>query len=546
MTNNDIVQKLWNLCDVLRDDGINYSDYVSELVLLLFIKMVHENTEAGILKKHPLPEGCRWTDLSGKSGINLLNDYKAILLALSTGKRVEADPAEPGKTIEVIVHEDPLISAIYADAQTRLREPRHLEQIINRFDEIEDWFSDKKDGLGDLYEGLLEKNAAETKSGAGQYFTPRALINSMVRCIAPQVGEVIQDPAAGTAGFLVTAHEYIKAHTDDLYELSDKQQQKQLTECYIGVELVPNTRRLALMNCLLHGMEGDNEGVVHLGNALGDAGQALASADIILANPPFGTSKGGNAGITREFTYKTSNKQLAFLQHMYRNLKPGGRAAVVLPDNVLFESGVGTEIRRDLMDKCNLHTILRLPTGIFYAQGVKTNVLFFTKGSATDKFQQENCTDKVWVYDLRTNMPSFGKRSPFGNAGLDFSTASFGKDPHLGAFENVYGENADGTGVREEGEYSFGAQDIAVDKEAVAENQGIDDKLAHSRWRCFTRQWISDTKGDSLDISWLKDKDSVDAADLPEPDVLAREAKNELSAALSELDELLAALKGVG
>lgn len=170
MTNNDIVQKLWNLCDVLRDDGINYSDYVTELVLLLFIKMVHENTEAGTLKKHPLPEGCRWTDINKKSGINLLNDYKAILLALSTGKRSEADPKEPGKTIEVQVNDDPLISAIYADAQTRLREPRHLEQMIKTLDQI-DWFSAQKDGLGDLYEGLLEKNASETKSGAGQYST---------------------------------------------------------------------------------------------------------------------------------------------------------------------------------------------------------------------------------------------------------------------------------------------------------------------------------------------------------------------------------------
>ena len=186
MTSNDIVQKLWNLCDVLRDDGINYSDYVTELVLLLFIKMVHENTEAGVLKKHPLPEGCRWTDLSGKSGINLLDDYKRILLALSTGKDADG----------TLVHEDPLISAIYADAQTRLREPRHLEQMIKTLDQI-DWFSAQKDGLGDLYEGLLEKNANETKSGAGQYFTPRALINTMVRCLKPQPGERIQDPAAG-------------------------------------------------------------------------------------------------------------------------------------------------------------------------------------------------------------------------------------------------------------------------------------------------------------------------------------------------------------
>lgn len=527
MTNNDIVQKLWNLCDVLRDDGINYSDYVTELVLLLFIKMVHENTEAGTLKNHPLPEGCRWTDLNEKSGINLLNDYKRILLSLSTGKDNDGSP----------VHEDPLISAIYADAQTRLREPRHLEQMIKTLDQI-DWFSAQKDGLGDLYEGLLEKNANETKSGAGQYFTPRALIDSMVRCIRPQIGETIQDPAAGTAGFLVAADQYMRAQTDDYLDLSAKEAKFQKNKAFIGVELVPSTRRLALMNCLLHGMEGDKEGVVHLGNALGMVGQSLDKADVILANPPFGTAKGGEASITRDdLTYKTSNKQLAFLQHIYRNLKPGGRAAVVLPDNVLFEAGVGTEVRRDLMNKCNLHTILRLPTGIFYAQGVKTNVLFFTKGSAKDKLQEENCTENVWVYDLRTNMPSFGKRTPFG-------------EQHLKPFEAVYAPG-DSVGAcpqailhpdnRNEGEYSFNADQITLSENAkqIDENQGIDDRLAHSRWRCFTRDWIADHKGDSLDIAWLKDSDSVDAANLPEPEVLAGEAMSELVQALGELDGLM-------
>lgn len=519
MTNNSIVQKLWNLCDVLRDDGINYSDYVTELVLLLFIKMVHENTEAETLDKHTLPEGCRWTNLNKLSGINLLNDYKRILLSLSTGKDAEGTQ----------VHQDPLISAIYADAQTRLREPRHLEQMIKTLDQI-DWFSVQKDGLGDLYEGLLEKNASETKSGAGQYFTPRSLINSMVRCIKPQPGEVIQDPAAGTAGFLIAADQYIKEHTDDLYNLNEKAKNFQKNQAFIGVELVPSTRRLALMNCLLHGMEGDDEGVVHLGNALGQVGAGLAKADIILANPPFGTSKGGDASITRDdLTYPTSNKQLAFLQHIYRNLKPGGRAAVVLPDNVLFEAGVGTDVRRDLMHKCNLHTILRLPTGIFYAAGVKTNVLFFTKGSASDKLQDENCTQNVWVYDLRTNMPNFGKRTPFD-------------EQHLKPFESAYGDQANGTSARTEGEYSFGAEQISVDKTKAVENQGVDDKLVHSRWRCFARDWIAKTKDDSLDISWLKDKDSVDAADLPAPSVLASEAKTELRLAMAELDELLAAL----
>lgn len=514
MSNNEIVQKLWNLCDVLRDDGINYSDYVTELVLLLFIKMVHENTEAETLDKHILPEGCRWSDLNSKSGLNLLNDYKQILLKLSSGKDAE------GK----LVHADPLITAIYADAQTRLREPRHLEQLIRSLDQI-DWFSAQKDGLGDLYEGLLEKNAGETKSGAGQYFTPRALINSMVRCIKPQPGEVIQDPAAGTAGFLIAADQYIKANTDDLYDLSDKERVFQKNKAFIGVELVPSTRRLALMNCLLHGMEGDEKGVVHQGNALGMAGQSLAKADIILANPPFGTSKGGEASITRDdLTYNTSNKQLAFLQHIYRNLKPGGRAAVVLPDNVLFEAGVGADVRRDLMNKCNLHTILRLPTGIFYAQGVKTNVLFFTKGTDADKYQEENCTENVWVYDLRTNMPSFGKRTPF-------------TEQHLKPFEEVFGDDPYGNSPRSEGEWSFNASEIDVaDSE---ENQDTDQHQATSRWRKFSREWIRTAKSDSLDISWLKDKGSIDADSLPEPDVLAAEAMGELVQALSELDALM-------
>ncbi len=514
MSNNEIVQKLWNLCDVLRDDGINYSDYVTELVLLLFIKMVHENTEAETLDKHILPEGCRWSDLNSKSGLNLLNDYKQIMLKLSTGKDAE------GK----LVHADPLITAIYADAQTRLREPRHLEQLIRSLDQI-DWFSAQKDGLGDLYEGLLEKNAGETKSGAGQYFTPRALINSMVRCIKPQPGEVIQDPAAGTAGFLIAADQYIKANTDDLYDLSDKERVFQKNKAFIGVELVPSTRRLALMNCLLHGMEGDEKGVVHQGNALGMAGQSLAKADIILANPPFGTSKGGEASITRDdLTYNTSNKQLAFLQHIYRNLKPGGRTAVVLPDNVLFEAGVGADVRRDLMNKCNLHTILRLPTGIFYAQGVKTNVLFFTKGTEADKYQEENCTENVWVYDLRTNMPSFGKRTPF-------------TEQHLKPFEDVFGDDPHGNSPRSEGEWSFNASEIDVADSA--ENQGTEQHLTTSRWRKFSREWIRTAKSDSLDISWLKDKDSIDADSLPEPDVLAAETMSELVQALGELDTLM-------
>lgn len=531
MTNNAIVQKLWNLCDVLRDDGINYSDYVTELVMLLFIKMVDEYTDYGIEVKHPLPEGCRWGNLKGKDGLTLLNDYKRILLSLSSGKDGEGN----------VIHEDSLIQAIYTDAQTRLREPRHLKQLVDNLDDL-DWFTILEDGLGDLYEGLLEKNASETKSGAGQYFTPRALIDSIVRCIDPQPGETIQDPATGTAGFLIAADTYMKSQTSDYNELVQGSQvfkspsaQKafQRTQAFIGVELVPNTRRLALMNGLLHGMEGDEEGVVRLGNALGGVGQGLPKTNIVLANPPFGTSKGGEASITRtDLTYGTSNKQLAFLQHIYRALKPGGRAAVVLPDNVLFESGIGADIRRDLMNKCQLHVILRLPTGIFYAAGVKTNVLYFTKGSADNREAVENATSHTWVYDLRTNMPSFGKRTPFGKQHLE---------PFEECFTKLKANSFKQEGLNQEDKWNFAFTPLAqadIDQDSKLKEMGDDT----SRLRCFSRDYIHDTKSDSLDISWLKDKDSIDAADLPEPDVLAAEAMTELTEALRELDSLMNAL----
>lgn len=487
MNNSDIVQKLWNLCDILRDDGINYSDYVTELVLLLFIKMEYEQVQNNETFSHKLPEGARWPDLSSKFGQNLLNHYRQMLLDL--GKNT-----------------DPLIAAIYADAQTRLKEPHHLEQLIKKLDVI-DWFSARQDGLGDLYEGLLEKNASETKSGAGQYFTPRPLIDSIINCIKPQPGETIQDPAAGTAGFLIAADAYIKSHTGDHSVLDEKTREFQRNSAFVGIELVPGTRRLALMNTLLHGMEGTKDGVVHLGNALGQTGADLPKVDVILSNPPFGTAKGGGGPTRDDLTYKTSNKQLAFLQHIYRGLKPGGRAAVVLPDNVLFETGVGVEVRRDLMDKCNLHTILRLPTGIFYAQGVKTNVLFFQKGTAKNPRLNQGCTQRVWVYDLRSNMPNFGKRTPFG-------------PEHLKPFENSYGDDANGNSPR-------------------AENvEGVGEL---SRFRVFTRADIT-ARGDSLDISWLMGADCINTADMPTPEVLAGQAMAELTEALHELEELMKAL----
>jgi len=498
MSNNEIVQKLWNLCDVLRDDGINYSDYVTELVLLLYFKMEHENREAGVPNVHELPKGCRWSDLRSLSGHNLLDHYKYVLGNLSKSA-------------------DRQIAAIYADAQTSIREPKHLEILVKSLDGI-DWFSARRDGLGDLYEGLLEKNASETKSGAGQYFTPRPLIDSIIRTIQPAPGETVQDPAAGTGGFLIAADTYIKNKTDDLFDLTEKKRSFQRHEAFSGMELVPSTRRLALMNGLLHGIVGGDEGYVRQGNTLSNDGKELSrrKVDVILTNPPFGTAKGGGGPTRDDLTFPTSNKQLAFLQHIYRALKPGGRAAVVLPDNVLFEAGVGTEIRRDLMDKCRLHTILRLPTGIFYAQGVKTNVLFFSRGTPENKSQEEGCTREVWVYDLRANMPNFGKRTPF-------------HEGYLKPFEAVYGAEPHGTSPRTEGDWSHTPDGTAQTPET-------------SRWRVFSREWIRTTKNDSLDISWIKDDQAVDAANLPEPSVLAAEAMTELTEALRELSALMEAL----
>jgi len=480
MVHNEIVQKLWNLCHVLRDSGISYPDYVTELALLLFIKIEHVNTDTGLLVAHRLPENAQWSSLVKRlsNPEELLSHYRKVLSQLGESA-------------------DPVIYAIYNSATSNLQKPAHLKELVEALDEIM-VTGDDKDDLGDMYEGLLERTATESKKGAGQYFTPRPLINSLVRIMKPQAGELIQDPAAGMSGFLIASNTYIKQHTNGYEELSPKEQNFQKKKAFVGMELVPNTRRLALMNCLLHGMEGGKEGVVLLGNTLGEEGEKLELADIILSNPPFGTSRGGGMP-ERAFDYPTSNKQLAFLQHIYTGLKPGGKAAVVLPDNVLFESGIGSEIRRDLMEKCNLHTILRLPTGIFYAQGVNTNVLFFQKGTPEKPRQRTNCTSKVWVYDLRTDMPSFGKRTPFD-------------EECLKPFEEAYGDDPNGQSNRT-------------------------DTGEDGRFRCFDRSYIREKLNDSLDISWHK-KESV----VGTPNALAAEAMEELTKAMQELDSLMRAL----
>ena len=475
-TTNDIVQKLWSLCHVLRDDGITYHEYVTELTWLLFLKMAKETG-----RESQLPKGYRWSDLEAKEGVELLTFYRGLLLHLGT------DSGRGGASARV--------QSIFSNASTSMKEPRNLRKLVQDIDGL-DWYSAKTEGLGDLYEGLLEKNASEKKSGAGQYFTPRPLIDSMVALVQPQAGELVQDPAAGTAGFLIAADRFAKAATDELFTLTEKQQVFQRTRAFYGVELVPDTHRLALMNLMLHDIEGE----LLLGDSLSPLGSSLPKADVIITNPPFGTKKGGGLPTRDDFTFPTSNKQLAFLQHIYRGLKPSGRAAVVLPDNVLFEENTGARIREDLMEKCDLHTILRLPTGIFYAQGVKTNVLFFTKG-AKDKAQ----TKDVWVYDMRANMPSFGKRTPFTRE-------------HFAEFEKAFGKDPLGKSKRK-------------------------DQGEAGRFRKFTREEIA-KRGHNLDIAWLKDESAGANGEVGDPEEIAAEIAEKLQVALGEIEALQKVLRG--
>lgn len=473
VTTQDIVGRLWNLCHVLRDDGIGYGEYVAELTFLLFLKMLEETQrEERILAEY------RWKTIASREGVEQLDHYKRALLDLGKAS-------------------DPVVSQIFTDAQTRLRKPANLKTLTTAIDGL-DWFSAREEGLGELYEGLLEKNASEKKSGAGQYFTPRPLIDCIVRLMKPQPGEVIQDPAAGTAGFLVAADRYIKDATDDLYGLPQAQVFFQRNNALTGIELVPDTHRLALMNLMLHGVEGP----ITLGDSLSPDGEALGKADLILTNPPFGTKKGGGRPSRSDFsiTADTSNKQLAFVEHIVRALKPGGRAAVIVPDNVLFEDNTGRRLRQWVMELADLHTILRLPTGIFYAQGVKTNVLFLRRGTS----DRAN-TGAVWVYDLRANMPAFGKTRPLTLTDFVPFEAAYGDDPNGGA-DRV-------------------------------------DEGAEGRFRRFSRKAVAD-RNDNLDIAWLRDDSDAAEDDLSDPEDIAAAILGHLRAALAEVEAVDADLAG--
>lgn len=476
MKTSEIVQKLWNLCNVLRDDGITYQDYVTELTYILFLKMAQETGT-----DNKIPEGFRWENLVNKSGTELKKFYNKLLSTLG-GKSEEEE-----KTPKIVVSQE--ILDIYRGAASKIDEPKNLEKIIKDINEL-DWFSAKEEGLGDLYEGLLEKNANEKKSGAGQYFTPRPLINVMTSLIKPLAGERCNDPACGTFGFMISAHQYVKKHTDDFMELDADTAEFESKAAFTGCELVSDTHRLAMMNALLH----DINSKIDRGDTLSPLGKTFNNYDVVLTNPPFGTKKGGERASRDDLSFATSNKQLNFLQHIYRSLKANGkaRAAIVLPDNVLFADNDGEKIRVDLMDKCNLHTILRLPTGIFYAKGVQTNVLFFTRG-ASDKGN----TKEVWFYDMRTNMRSFGVRTPLTVDDFnDFVKAYNAEDRH-----------------------------------------SVDDP----RWTVLTREEIA-AKGNSLDLGLMKD-DSKKEISLSELVAQSEELLSEFKETMNSLESITSELK---
>ncbi len=464
---SDIVQKLWGFCHVLRHDGIDYGDYIEQLTYLLFLKMANER---GV----ELPKGCDWPTLYKQTGTGLSDHYIDVLRTL--GKQTG------------------LLGDIFAGAQSRFNNPVNLKKMITLIDETE-WTVLDVDVKAEAFEGLLEKAASEGKKGAGQYFTPRVLIQSIVRCMKPDPRAhkefTIGDPACGTGGFLVASYEWLMDQTKG--GALDRELSKRIRHAtYFGQDLVERPRRLALMNLFLHGLEPE----IKLGDAIYEV-PSVERFDVVLTNPPFGTRGANQAPLREDFTIETSNKQLNFLQHVMTILKPGGRAAIVLPDNCLFESKAG-EVIEILMQDCNLHTILRLPRGTFtpYSQGVKANVIFFQKGFPTEA---------VWIFDARSNVPGITKKDRPLSA------------QHFSEFEAAYRIDLNGKSKRK-------------------------DTGEAGRFRCFHASEIK-AREYKLDITWLKDESLEDAEELPEPQDLAAEAITELEAVVDDLKEIVALLE---
>ncbi len=475
-----IVQRLWNYCNVLRDDGMSYGDYVEQLTYLLFLKMDDENVQV-LGKPSAIPGEYNWASLRRLSGDELESHYRQILTALGQGSG--------------------LIPVIFRKAQNKIQDPAKLERLVELIDG-ETWIGLDIDIKGEIYEGLLEKNAQDTKSGAGQYFTPRPLIKAMVEVMHPAPGQRICDPACGTGGFLLAAHDYIPRS----YQLDRDQWGHLNHDALHGWEIVDNTARLCVMNLYLHGIGVDStESPIRVADSL--AAHPGQYFDMVLTNPPFGkkssvtfvTDEGEvrreSQNIVRDdFWTSTSNKQLNFVQHVRSILKQNGRAAVVVPDNVLFEGGAGEVVRRRLLNECDVHTLLRLPTGIFYAQGVKANVLFFDRKPASES----PWTKTLWIYDLRTNMNFTLKTNQLAREDLDEFVACYNP-------ANRHERQATWSEGNPEG-----------------------------RWRVFDYDELMARDKVNLDIFWLRDESLEDSANLPEPEVLAREIMEDLEAALEQ------------
>ncbi|MGV3722661.1 MAG: N-6 DNA methylase [Actinomycetota bacterium] len=473
-----IVQKLWSYCSVLRDDGLSYGDYVEQLTYLLFLKMAYERTQPPWSRESVVPIGLDWPSLLNRDGDDLEVHYRHLLEKLGS---------HPGT-----------IGVIFRKAQNKIQDPAKLRRLIADLIDREQWTLVDADVKGDAYEGLLEKNAQDTKSGAGQYFTPRPLIQAMVDAIRPQPDTLICDPACGTGGFLLAAHDYIARHS-----ALDRDQKEHLRDRALhGWEIVDNTARLCAMNLLLHGI-GENECPIRVDDALRrDPGERF---ELVLTNPPFGkkssvtfVNEEGDQErealtyVRDDFWASTSNKQLNFVQHVKTLLKPHGRAAVVVPDNVLFEGGAGEIVRKKLLHECDVHTLLRLPTGIFYAQGVKANVLFFDRKPAS----AEPWTKTLWVYDFRTNHNFTLKTNPLKRSDLDDFVACYHP-------ENRHDRTATWS-----------------------------ESTPNGRWRSYAYEELLQRDKVSLDLFWLRDESLEDSANLPDPDILAAEIAEDLQAAL--------------
>jgi len=480
MTTDSIISKVWSFCTTLRDDGVGYGDYLEQLTYLIFLKMADEYGRPPYNRKVGIPADLAWPTLRPLKGAELEIHYVKILRELAN---------KPG-----------MLGQIFTKSQNKIQDPAKLARIVEMVDETE-WVTMGADVKGDIYEGLLEKNAEDTKSGAGQYFTPRALIRAMVTCVNPEPGKTIADPACGTGGFFLAAYDYLVASRT----LNKTQKEFLKHETFYGHEIVANTRRMCLMNMFLHNIgEIDGESLVSPNDALiADNGKRF---DTVLANPPFG--KKSSMTFTNEegeqekddlvynrqdFWATTANKQLNFLQHIRTMLKTTGRAAVVLPDNVLFEGGAGETVRKALLKNADLHTILRLPTGIFYANGVKANVLFFDNQPAA----KAPWTKAIWYYDYRTNVHHTLKRKPL-------------------RFEDLA---------------EFIANYNPANRHARKETWDA-DKNPDARWRRYPYDEIIARDKTSLDLFWLKDKSLADLDNLPEPSDLAEEIIENIEAGL--------------